>query len=383
MEKTITVLGSTGSIGKQTIDVARAKNIKINAIAANSSIDILEEQIREFRPKICAVANDSAAKDLKVRVADTNTRILSGFEGVCEAAEAGGSEILVNSLMGRCGIVPTLIAIESGKHVAMANKEPIVAAGELILEKAFKKGVKVLPVDSEHSAIFQCLDSEHNSAKFIKRLIITASGGPFYGKKREYLQNVTVEEALRHPTWSMGAKITIDSATLMNKGLEFIEAVRLFGVTPDMVDVTVHRQSIVHSMVEFIDGSVLAQMGHPDMRECIQFALTFPERSERICKPLDFSSEFQLTFAPADEDTFSLLKLAKRAITLGRCAPAVMNSANEAAVELFLKKKISFTDIFDSVESALDNIDYDCDVTVDNLERLDRVCREYILDLSK
>lgn len=380
MTEKLALLGSTGSIGTQTIEVAREKKIRVTALAAHSNIKKLEEQIREFSPALVAVVDENAGRDLRVRVADTPTRVLIGEEAVEEVAEASDADTLLNSLMGRCGIRPTLAAINSGKNIAMANKEPLVAAGDIILSAVKEKGVSLLPVDSEHSAIFQCLDSSHNSPAFIKRLIITASGGPFYSKTREQLKNVTLADTLRHPTWSMGAKITVDSATLMNKGLEVIEAVRLFGVPSEKIDVTVHRQSIVHSMVEFVDGSILAQMGNPDMKHCIAFALTYPERREAICRPLDFTTAFSLTFAPPDEETFTLLPLARRAVSRGGNAPAVMNSANEAAVSLFLQEKISFLDIFTLVEDATRDIPFTYKVTLDSLERDDALAREYVMN---
>ncbi len=382
MTEKIALLGSTGSIGTQTLEVAREKGFKITALAARQNTTLLEAQIREFRPEYCAVQNEEAARDLKIKVADTGTKILSGDSGIEEVAAISRADILLNAMLGKSGIRPTIAAIESGKHIAMANKEPLVASGEIILSKAREKGVRFLPVDSEHWAIFQCLDSEHNSKKFILRLIITASGGPFFKKTRKELENVTVEDALKHPTWSMGAKITVDSATLMNKGLELIEAVRLFDVPADKIDVTVHRQSIVHSMVEFCDRSTLAQMGHPDMKHCIQFALTYPERSESLCKPLDFSASMTLTFDAPDEDTFKLLPLSRRAITEGGTSPAVLNGAGERAVELFLDRKIKFLDIFDLVEKSLDSVPFEKELTLEKIEKADRLAREYVTDAA-
>jgi 1-deoxy-D-xylulose-5-phosphate reductoisomerase len=376
--KKIALLGSTGSIGTQTLEVAREKNYRVTALAARRSVDLLETQIREFKPDICAVADPDSARDLKVRVADTDTKIISGDEGIIEAAAESDADILLNSLLGKSGIRPTLAAIESGKDIAMANKEPLVASGEIILAKAREKGVRFLPVDSEHSAIFQCIDSEHNSRRFINRLIITASGGPFFKKTRDQLKNITPEQAIAHPTWSMGAKISVDSATLMNKGLELIEAARLFEVEADKIDVTVHRQSIVHSMVEFCDGSTLAQLGHPDMKHCIQFALTYPERSVSLCRKMDYTQSFTLTFDPPDEKTFTLLPLARRAITLGGTAPAVLNGAGERAVELFLDRKIGFLDIFDLVEGAVNSVPLIRELTLDIIENADRLAREYV-----
>jgi len=382
-QKKIAVLGSTGSIGTQALEVARECGFGVSAVCANSNIRLLEDQIREFKPEFCAVGDPRSAADLKVRVADTDTGILSGFEGICAVAHDSNAEILLNSLMGKCGIIPTLCAIDSGKHIAMANKEPLVCAGEIILSRAKEKGVEFLPVDSEHSAIFQCLSGGFNSYDKIKRLIITASGGPFYGKTRKELESVTRNQALNHPTWSMGAKITIDSATLMNKGLELIEAVRLFGVGEEKIEITVHRQSIVHSMVEFCDGSVLAQMGNPNMKHCIQFALTYPERTPSLCKPLDFKSGLNLTFAPPDEDTFSLIKAARRAITTGGTAPTILNGANECAVGEFLADRISFTDIFDYVIKAHEDLKPVMNPTIDDIEEADRAAREYVLSLIK
>lgn len=381
--KKIALLGSTGSIGTQTLEVVREKGYKITALAARHNISLLEEQIREFSPEYCAVADETSAADLKVRVADTSTKILSGDEGIEQAAFLSDAEILLNSMLGKSGMKPTLAAIESGKHIAMANKEPLVAAGEIILKKAEEKGVMFLPVDSEHSAIFQCLDSEHNSAKFIKRLIITASGGPFFGKTRAELENVTPLEACAHPTWNMGAKISVDSATLMNKGLELIEAARLFKVDAKNIDVTVHRQSIVHSMVEFCDGSVLAQMGHPDMKHCIGFALSYPERTPSLCRPLDFTSSFALTFDPPDEKTFTLLPLARRAITEGGTSPAVLNGAGERAVELFLEGKIKFLDIFDLVKEALNRVKPQAVLSLETVEEADTRARALVSQLAK
>ncbi len=376
--KKLALLGSTGSIGRQTIEVAREKGIKITALAAHSSIGLLEEQIREFKPSLVAVVDESAGNELKIKVSDTDTKVLIGEEAVTKVAEESDADILLNSLMGRCGIRPTVAAIRSGKDIAMANKEPLVAAGDIILDEVKRAGVRLLPVDSEHSAIFQCLDNAHNSPEFIKRLIITASGGPFYNKTKKDLEKVTLADALNHPTWSMGAKITVDSASLMNKGLEVIEAVRLFGVPADKIDVTVHRQSIVHSMVEFVDSSILAQLGNPDMKHCIAFALTYPQRKEALCKPLDFTKAFSLTFDKPDEETFTLLPLARRAVTMGGNAPAIMNSANEEAVALFLKEKIRFIDIFTLVEDAVRCLPHTEAITLNSLEEDDLLSRDFV-----
>ncbi len=380
-EKKVCILGSTGSVGRQGIEVIRRFGFSLDAVCAGSNVKLLEEQIREFSPKYCAVSDESAAADLKQRVKDTSTRILAGERGIEEMSFESDANIVLNSIMGSRGILPTVAAIRSGKDIAMANKEPIVAAGEIILRLAKEHGVRILPVDSEHSAIFQCLSGGFNDRRFVKRLILTCSGGPFYGKKRSELSGITPQQATDHPVWKMGKKISVDSATLMNKGLELIEAVRLFGVDAHRVDVTVHRQSIVHSMVEFEDCSVLAQMGKPDMRHCIQFALCYPQRKKGLCESLDFSQCLSLTFAPVDEETFSLVKLARRAAKLGGVYPAVMNAANEAAVALFLEEKIGFLDIFSLVEEALEAREYENTSDVQEIFRLDRRVKEYIFAL--
>lgn len=377
-EKRVCILGSTGSVGTQGIQVVRRFGFGLDAIGAGSNVKLLEEQIREFSPRLCAVADPAAAKDLKDRVRDTSVRILAGEGAMEEVAVESDAGIVLNSIMGSRGILPTVAAIRSGKDVAMANKEPIVAAGEIILDLARQYKVNVLPVDSEHSAIFQCLSGGFNSHPFVKRLILTASGGPFYGKTRDQLAGVTPQQATDHPVWKMGKKISVDSATLMNKGLELIEAVRLFGVPADRVDITVHRQSIVHSMVEYCDGSVLAQMGKPDMRHCIQFALCWPQRREGLCESLDFSQAMQLTFAPVDENTFSLVRLARQAAGRGGVYPAVMNAANEAAVDLFLQEKIGFLDIFSLVEQALHAKEYENTRRVEEILALDAAVKEYV-----
>ncbi len=380
----LSVLGSTGSIGKQTIDVAENLGIRVTALCANSNVELLEEQVRKLKPRFCAVYNESAASDLKVRISDTNTKVLSGFDGILEMCYEDKSNILLNSLSGSVGVKPTLCAIESGKNIAMANKEPIVAAGKIILKAAADNKVSLIPVDSEHSAIFQCISGNFNSAGFVRRLILTASGGPFYGRKRNELVDITPEEAVKHPTWNMGKKISVDSATLMNKALELIEAVRLFNIPQENVDITVHRQSIVHSMVEFCDNSVLAQMGYPNMRHCIHFALTYPERADDngLCKPLDFKEAFKLTFDPVDEKTFSLIGLARRAVSSDNGGCAVMNAANEEAVALFLDKKIGFTDIFDFVEETYEMLGTVSFSSVDELNEIERSARRYVRKLS-
>jgi len=383
--RSVAILGSTGSIGTQAIEVAEALGIKVSAICAYRNIDLLEDQIRRLDPRYCAVFDENAAKDLKIKVADTNTKILSGLEGILQLCAEDNSDILLNSLSGSVGVKPTLCAIESGKNIAMANKEPIVAAGRFILNAAKEHNVSVIPVDSEHSAIFQCISGGYNHSRFVKRLILTASGGPFYGKKRSDLLKITPEEAVKHPTWSMGRKISVDSATLMNKALELIEAVRLFSVDQKNIDITVHRQSMVHSMVEFEDNSILAQMGHPNMRHCIQFAFTHPERksSNGLCTPMDFHRTFSMTFEPVDEETFSLIKLARRAVSCNDGGCAVMNAANEEAVSLFFERRIGFTDIFDLVEETYDMMGKSPLSSIEELDELEANARRYVTHLAK
>lgn len=381
-DRKICILGSTGSVGTQAIQVIRRFGFKLDAIAAGSDIMTLEEQIREFSPALCAVCDEKAAAELKLRVADTSTRVIGGADAAETVAFESSADTVVNSIMGSKGILPTVAAINSKKDIAMANKEPIVAAGEVILALAREKGVRILPVDSEHSAIFQCLSGAFNSHGYIKRLILTASGGPFYGKTRDELTNITPAQATDHPVWKMGKKISVDSATLMNKGLELIEAVRLFDVEAQNVDITVHRQSIVHSMVEFVDGAVMAQMGKPDMRHCIQFALCYPKRCEGLCESLDFTKLFELSFAPVDEETFTLIGLAREAAARGGVYPAVMNAANEAAVDLFLREKIAFLDIFSLVKTALFAKEYHNLNKVEEILELDAKVKEYVYTLA-
>jgi len=353
--KEIVLLGSTGSIGIQTLDVCRAHNIKVKALSANSSVELMEQQAREFKPQYVCLADESSAAELKTRLADTDTKVLGGFEGVCELARLS-CDIVVNSVVGMVGLRPTLEAAAAGNDIALANEETLVAGGALVTECVKKHGVKLLPIDSEHSAIFQCLLGAEGNR--FEKIILTASGGPFFGKTRDELENVTREQALMHPNWSMGAKITIDSATLMNKGLEFIEAVHLFGARPEQIEVVVHRQSIIHSAVEFEDGAVIAQLGSVDMRIPIQLALTYPKRLACPAKKLSLFDVGALTFDRPDEDTFVCLALAKKAISMGGNAPCIINSANEAAVALFLADRIRFNEIGEAVSMALDSIDF-------------------------
>ena len=351
MHDSILVLGSSGSVGTQALDVARAHNIPVEALTGGKNVSLLEDQIREFHPRTVAMADADSAKELALRVADTETRVLSGTEGILEVIDTAASKTAVNSILGLAGLAPTLAAAKRGMRIAIANKESLVAAGEIVKDTVRKNGAELIPVDSEHSAIFQCLHA--GKKEEVKRLWLTASVGPFFGCTAEELKKVTRADALKHPTWSMGAKITIDSATLMNKGLEVIEAVRLFDVAPSQIQVVVHRESIIHSAVEYIDNAVIAQMSHPDMRECVQFALTYPHRTAAVIEPLDIFKVGTLTFKEPDRKTFRLLDLAFRAVEAGGLLPAVMSSANEAAVALFLADKIAFYEIAEVVEDAM------------------------------
>lgn len=375
-EKTA-VLGSTGSVGRQALDVCRHRNIKVTALSAGSNISLLEEQIREFSPGLCAVADERAAADLAVRVADTGTRIISGKNSAEVIASEADADTVLNSVSGIAGLRPTLAAIRAGKNLALANKESLVTYGKVVMAEAERRGVMILPVDSEHSAVFQCL-----SGQKIKKIILTASGGPFFGKKREELARITPADALAHPTWSMGNRITIDSATLMNKGFEVIEAVMLFGVAPEQVGVAVHRESIIHSMVEYTDNAVIAQMGAPDMRLCVQYALTYPERYDSPVAELDLVKLSRLTFAEPDGEAFPLLPLAYRAVKRGGVVPAVMNGADEAAVAMFLDGRISFTDISDIVSAVTENApEVECP-TLEDIEAADREARRMAAEMA-
>ena len=371
------MLGSTGSVGRQALDVCRHRNIKVTALSAGSNISLLEEQIREFSPGLCAVADERAAADLAVRVADTGTRIISGKNSAEVIASEADADTVLNSVSGIAGLRPTLAAIRAGKRLALANKESLVTYGKVVMAEAERRGVMILPVDSEHSAVFQCL-----SGQKIKKIILTASGGPFFGKKREELARITPADALAHPTWSMGNRITVDSATLMNKGVEVIEAVMLFGVAPEQVGVVVHRESIIHSMVEYTDNAVIAQMGAPDMRLCVQYALTYPERYDSPVAELDLVKLSRLTFAEPDGEAFPLLPLAYRAVKRGGVVPAVMNGADEAAVAMFLDGRISFTDISDIVSAVTENApEVECP-TLEDIEAADREARRMAAEMA-
>ena len=372
----ILVLGSTGSVGTQALDVARAHNIRVDALTGGRNVALIEEQVREFGPRLCAMADEDAAKDLATRIADTDTKVLFGTEGIIEVIEKTAAKTAVNSILGLAGLAPTIAAAKRGMRIAIANKETLVAAGEIVKKTVRENGGELIPVDSEHSAIFQCLHCGRKSE--VKRLLLTASGGPFYGYTPEQLRNVTRADALKHPTWSMGAKITIDSATLMNKGLEVIEAVRLFDVAPSQVQVVVHRESIIHSAVEYIDNAVIAELSHPDMRECVQFALTYPERTAAVIEPLDLFKVGTLTFKEPDRKTFKLLDLAYKSVEQGGLLPCVLSSANEEAVALFLKEKIAFWQIAEVVEEALNSFDNRQEFTIDDVFDADREVRARI-----
>ena len=380
MKRTLSILGSTGSIGRQTLDVARACGHQVAALTVHRSVDLAEEQAREFQPELVAVVDENAAGDLKQRLADTTIRVVSGREGLMEAATLPQADTVVTAVVGIAGLEPTLAAIDQGKRIALANKETLVCAGDLVMQRAEEKGAEIVPVDSEHSAIFQCLQGCKDRGE-VRRIIITASGGPFFGKSREELAQVTKAQALRHPNWAMGAKITIDSATLMNKGLEFIEAMRLYHMPPQQIQVVVHRESIVHSLVEFTDGAILAQLGTADMRLPIQYALTWPERTPGPATPLDLLTCPPLTFAKPDPDTFRCLGLALECAKCGGTSTAILNGANEVAVELFLQEKISFLDIARLVEGTLERVESIPVQTLEDVLEADRAARQAVHDL--
>ncbi len=352
--KSLVLLGSTGSIGVQALEVAQGAGYRVAALAAGSRVEPFEEQIRRYRPAAAAMFDEKAAADLKVRVRDLPVRITAGMEGLCELAALPEADMVLNAVVGMVGLLPTLAAVRAGHDVALANKETLVAGGALVMDAVARRGVKLLPVDSEHSAIFQCLQGRPPRERALKRLILTASGGPFFGKSAAELERVTVQDALRHPNWSMGAKITIDSATMMNKGLELIEARWLFDVDPKDIDIVVHRESVVHSLIEYTDHSVIAQLGVPDMRIPIQYALTWPERLPSPVPRLDLAAYQKLTFFAPDYETFPCMTYCREAITRGGLYPAAVNAANEEAVALFLAGRIGFTAIPRLVASALD-----------------------------
>ena len=351
MTNRISILGSTGSIGRQTLDVAEQMGLQIAALTANSSVERMEEQVRQFKPRLAVLTDASAARDLAVRIADTDTKVLGGFAALEDAATAQDADTVVTAVVGMVGLKPTLAAIREKKRIALANKETLVCAGQLVMDAADEAGAEIIPVDSEHSAIFQCLQGSRDRRE-IKRLILTCSGGPFYGMEQGEVSQMTRADALKHPNWKMGPKITVDCATLMNKGLEVIEAMRLYRLPLQQVDVVIHRQSIVHSFVEYRDGAVLAQLGTPDMRLPIRYAMTYPQRGENPAEPLDLLSCPPLTFAAPDRDVFPCLRLAEEAATEGGTACAILNGANEEAVRLFLADQIGFYDISRLVAEA-------------------------------
>jgi 1-deoxy-D-xylulose-5-phosphate reductoisomerase len=380
-KKTISIIGSTGSIGTQALEVVRGLNFKVATLAAGKNIKLLEAQIREFRPEMAAVADENSARELKKLVVDLPVRIEAGLQGILEAASANSADIVLNAVVGVAGLAPTLAAIRAKKTLALANKESLVAAGELVMREASENGVSILPVDSEHSAIFQCLQGSADPRRELKKIILTASGGPFYGKTRQQLQNVTSMQALNHPNWSMGAKITIDSATLMNKGLELIEACRLFGLPPEKVEIVVQPQSIIHSAVEFVDGAVIAQLGVPDMCIPIQYALTFPERLPSPVKSLNLFETETLTFGRPDLETFKCLAVCIEAARRGGLYTAAASGAGEQAVDLFLNGKIGFNDIGDLVEAAA-FFDLQSDITESAVYEVDKKARCRVLELA-
>ena len=373
----LSLLGSTGSIGEQTLDVARRRGYRVAALAANRSVDTLYRQALEFRPELVAVYDEAAAEELRARLRPEGIRVAAGEEGLCEAAALPGADVTLTAVVGMVGLRPTLEAIGAGKRIALANKETLVAGGDIVMERARAKGVPILPVDSEHSAIFQsmlgCADRRE-----VRKILLTASGGPFFGRKRTELSQITPAEAVAHPNWKMGRKISVDSATLMNKGLELIEAMHLFSVPPERIQVVVHRESVVHSMVEYVDGCVMAQLSSPDMRLPIQLALTYPERVELDLAPLDFAKLGSLTFAEPDEETFPALALCREAAVRGGSAPAALNGANEAAVALFLTEKIPFLAIDRLLGAFLAQYEGEALRTVEDVIRADRAGRAFI-----
>ena len=378
MKQRISILGSTGSIGRQSLDVMSACGMEAVALTANSNVARMEEQVRQFHPELAVMMDENAARDLRVRLADTPVRVASGLEGLLEAAELPAADTVITAVVGMIGLRPTMAAIREGKRIALANKETLVCAGTLVMEEARDYGAEIVPVDSEHSALFQSLQASHDRGE-VKRLILTCSGGPFFGKKREELEGMTREDALRHPNWSMGAKITVDSATLMNKGLEFIEAMHLYQMPPEKISIVIHRESIIHSLVEYCDNAVIAQLGTPDMRLPIQYALTWPRRTPGPANPLDLCSCGPLTFAQPDMETFRCLPLALQAARTGGSAGAILNGANEASVALFLEGKIGFLEIADRVEKAMSRVSVIQEPSMTQILEADAAAREAVL----
>lgn len=375
MKRSVSILGSTGSIGTQALEVCEVHGIEVKALAAKRNEELLEKQVRKFKPKLVCLYDENAYRGMKIRLADLSVQLVTGMEGLCEAATLPEADIILNSVVGMIGLQPTLAAIHAGKDIALANKETLVTGGELVMKAAAEKGVKIYPVDSEHSAIFQCLQGY--SGCRVNKILLTASGGPFFGKTRSELEGVTVAQTLKHPNWSMGAKITVDSATLMNKGFECIEAVWLFGIRPEQVEVVVHRESVIHSMVEFEDYAVLGQMGVPDMKIPIQYALTYPERLPCPTERLNLFDYGTLSFARPDPETFCCLKAALDAIGRGGLYPTLVNGANEELVRLFLEEKIPFLKIGDTVCKALE-LDGSGEVTVESILDAEQRARRFV-----
>ncbi len=382
MSKVISVLGVTGSVGRQAADVARKRGYTVDFISANRDSQGTETLSREFMPTYVAMADEAAARDLKARLADTNIKVLSGKEGIIEGIHSSESETAVNSIIGEAGLMPSLAVIDAGKRLALANKESLVIAGELVMDRARRRGVEILPVDSEHSAIFQSMSAGRHCE--VKRIILTASGGPFFGKTKDELRAVTLEQTLAHPTWKMGKKITVDSATLMNKGFEVIEAAHLFAVPAEKVEVVIHRESILHSAVEYIDNTVIGEFSVPDMRMCVGYAVDYPDRIAPVADELDLFSVGRLTFMKPDEEAFPLLALAKRAITLGGAMPAVVNAADEVAVAAFLAGEIGFSQISDIVINTHERLTDRSSVTeLEGIIASDREARAIAKDMLK
>ena len=377
MTRTISLLGSTGSIGQQTLQVARELGLRVSALTAREKVDQLEAQVRQFMPRLAVLYDDSAAQILRQRIADLDVEVLSGPEGLLAAASMEEADTVVTAVVGSVGLEPTLAAIGKGKRIALANKETLVCAGELVMAAAEQYGAEIIPVDSEHSALFQSLQGCHDRGE-VRRLILTCSGGPFYGKTYEELESMTAADALKHPNWDMGAKITIDSATLMNKGLELIEAMRLYRLPISQVDAVIHRQSIVHSLVEYRDGAMIAQLGTPDMKLPIRYALTYPYRAESPDKPLDLLSCGALTFDKPDMEAFRCLKIAREVAAVGGTACAIMNAANEEAVWAFLRGDTGFNGIHRLVELALDKVEVKYQPSLTDILEADRASRECV-----
>ena len=376
MVRAISILGCTGSIGRQTAAVAEHTGIRVAALTANRKIDLLEEQARKFRPDFVAVYDEEAAKAFRIAVADTPIRVGSGMEGLIEAATLPQSDCVVTAVSGAVGLKPTLAAIDAKKRIALANKETLVCAGDLVMARAREKGAEIVPVDSEHSAIFQCLMGRGEGE--LKKILLTGSGGPFRGRRREELENITPEEAVRHPNWSMGAKISVDSSTLMNKGLEFVEAMHLFGVTPDEIQVVIHPQSVIHSMVELVDGTVIAQLGVPDMGLPIQLALTYPERKPSMFQHLDFWKLRDLSFSEPDLVNFPCLRLAMDCARRGGTAPCVMSAANEVAVHKFLRHELGYNRIYDAAAEAVEQVGVVPAADLETILEADRAARVFV-----